>query len=124
MRRFLFPIWEELGVEQPTPEQARRYMLTHGWTEQPYGPELFVFEKSIDGADKPMIQVLPSSAEMSSYPQRLLDLLGALCRLEDRLIRHILADMLAPEGYCVAPQVVSANDAPKQKTRRPGRRRA
>lgn len=98
MRRFLFPIWEEIGVERPTPEQVRHYLLAHDWQERPYGPEMLVFEKPIEGADQPVVQILSSSDRYPDYPQRLLDLLGVLCRLEDRLIRHLLTDMLAPEG--------------------------
>lgn len=123
MRRFLFPIWEEVGVDRPTPEQVRGYMLHNDWRERPYGPELFVFEKSIVSADEPMIQILPSSERDSAYSQRLLELLQALCRLEDRLIRHILTDMLAPEANGVASQSSATNDAPEKPTRQPKDRR-
>jgi hypothetical protein len=112
MRRSLFPIWEELGVERPAPEQVRRYLVSHGWRERPYGPELFVFERSFEGADEPVVQILPSSQEMPAYPQRLLELLQTLSRLEDRLIRHILADVLAHEANGPPPSAVPGEAAP------------
>jgi hypothetical protein len=119
MNRFSFPIWEEVGVPRPTPEQVRNYVLAHEWREQPYGPELFVFEGPKDDDDRTIVQVLPSSDSYTEYPQRLLELLRALSLIEHRLIRHILADMLAPESNGAPVQATTTADGETKKARRP-----
>ena len=116
MRQFSFPIWEELGIPRPTPEQARHYLLARGWREQPYGPELFVFEGPKDDDDRTIVQILPTAESYEEYPQCLLVLLRALSLIERRLIREILADMLHPVANGAAP---ANGDAATKEVQRP-----
>lgn len=123
LRRFSFPIWEEIGVERPTVEQVRRYLRNHGWQEQPYGPQGFTYGGPRDDDDREIVLLLPSSEQMDEYPQRLLELLRALSLIERRLIRHLLTDMHAPESNGVPVPTATTNDttndADSKKARRP-----
>jgi hypothetical protein len=88
------PIWQELNVDRPTPEQVRRYMLDRGWQIQPHRPELIVFEGPLADNGERIIQVLPSSETLVDYSIRLHEMLKALSVIENRPVREILADML------------------------------
>jgi hypothetical protein len=95
--------WVDPRLKDVRPEQARAYMLAHGWEQKPFPrPEMWLFEGPPDDDGQPIPLFVPSTAEGSDYLQRIYELVTALAIIEDRLAIEVLNDTLAP-----------ANDQPR-----------
>ena len=87
--------WVDPRLAQVQADQARAYMLSHGWKLQPYPrKELLVFGGQVDDDNLPILLTLSSSEHCRDYLGRLEELIRALSILEDRTPRDVLDEML------------------------------
>jgi hypothetical protein len=88
--------WVDPRLKDVRPEQARAYMLAHGWKQKPFPrPQVWLFEGPLDDDGQPIPLVVPSEPVGSDYLQRIYELVTTLAILEDRLAVDVLNDMLA-----------------------------
>jgi hypothetical protein len=98
--------WVDPRIVAVRVADVRAYLVQHGWRLEPYPrPELLVFKGPPADNGEPIIQVVPSSEQLDEYPQRLVELIGALAAIEDRPAGAVLADLLPsqPDGPGAQP---------------------
>jgi hypothetical protein len=89
--------WIDPRVNEVRPEQARAYMLAHGWEPKPFPrPEVVLFEGPLDDDGRPIRLFVPSERKGTDYLECIARLITTLAILEDRLAVDVLIDMLAP----------------------------
>ncbi len=89
--------WVDPRVADVQPEQARAYLLAHGWEQRPFPrPELWAFDGPPDDDGTPIRLFSPSAREGSDYADCVARLVTALAAIEDRRAVEVLNDMLAP----------------------------
>jgi hypothetical protein len=89
--------WIDARVSDVQPEQARTYVLTHGWVQKPFPRrEMWLFEGPLDDEGQPIRLFVPSERNGSDYPECIARLVTALAVIEDRYAVAVLNDMLAP----------------------------
>src|SRR5262249_22552604 len=96
------------------PEQARSYLVRHGWAEKPDPrPVVWLFEEPPPDRGRPAQLIVARNDKASDYPQRVVDLITTLAILEDRRAVAGLKEMLAwpSEG---TPQANGAGRSPRK----------
>jgi hypothetical protein len=87
--------WIDPRVVQMRPEDAKAYLLRHGW--KLLGPaansSLLVFERSREGKDTSAV-LLPQQLDDGPMLQRMIDLVADLARFEERWAGAVLHDIL------------------------------
>jgi hypothetical protein len=88
--------WIDPRVSEVQPEQARAYLLAHGWEQKPFPrPEMVLFEGPPDDDGRPIRMFVPSERKGSDYLECIASLVTALAVIEDRGAATVLTDMLA-----------------------------
>jgi hypothetical protein len=106
--------WIDPRVGEVQPEQARAYMLAHGWEPKPFPrPELWLFEGPPDDDGRPIRLFVPSERKGTDYLECIARLITTLAVIEDRYAVAVLTDMLAPaNGQPPADGADRSCDAP------------
>lgn len=88
--------WVDPRVGDVTPEQARRYLLAHGWHQKPYDyPPLWAFDGPPDDGGEAMRLFSPSKKAGRTYAACVERLISSLAVIEDRPAAAVLEEMLA-----------------------------
>jgi len=90
--------WVDPRIRSVRVADVENYLLGHNWKRKPYPRPELVFEGPLADNGEPIIQVLPSSEDLASYQQRLLELITALAVIEDRPASAVLDDILHQSG--------------------------
>ncbi len=75
----------------------RAYLLARGWRVRPFPKqELIYFEGPLDDEGRPIIQLVPSSEQLSDYPYRVQELISTLSAIEERPEVEIYRNIVTP----------------------------
>lgn len=107
--------WIDPRVRQVKPEQAKAYLLGHGWRPQPYArPQLWRFRGPSDDDGKPIELYVPTVEHGRDYVDSIVFLITALATIEDRPAIQVLDDMLTAS----VPSVAANGSAKPRRTPR------
>ena len=103
--------WIDPRMVQVRPEDAKAYLLRHGWKllGPAANPDLLLFERPGEREDTPTVLV-PQQLDDGPMLQRMIDLVADLARFEERWAVAVLHDML--QQVTVEPVASNGPDLP------------